>query len=372
MAVDLLTLIVSSVMLVLSLIAISTSYRLLKEIGTKFFQYAFVFFLFLCLWSTTFIVPSLLNEQVFYDIVLFWQYLFAPFGYLALAFMIAAMESVKGGKRTILNNIGFLFVGGLIAGIFSPVTYQLTWTPTGWVNDFSVLFEIGRVVLFILVVYSTLPLIFRMFKRLRISMRRDYYTRILFWIVVVFLPFLLVIQPFRNIAPGIMQPLFHPSLILSMVTLFLLMLVILFIRHPTILFVGTHEIEEIYVIQRDSGLPLYNFSFIPENGGTGSEILSAFFTGIRHYVKHSLGSGEIERILVGDLELIIQEGIFTYGILIAKKSSDLVKNLLRVTIEEFEKKYGFEFEDHVEPQKYLGFDEFIARYFEFAMIMKEL
>ena len=149
------------------------------------------------------------------------------------------------------------------------------------------------------------------------------------------------------------------------------MLVILFIRHPTILFVGTHEIEEIYVIQRDSGLPLYNFSFIPENGGTGSEILSAFFTGIRHYVKHSLGSGEIERILVGDLELIIQEGIFTYGILISKKSSDLVKNLLRVTIEEFEKKYGFEFEDHVEPQKYLGFDEFIARYFEFAMITKE-
>ena len=186
MAVDLLTLIVSSVMLVLSLIAISTSYRLLKVIGTKFFQYAFAFFFFLCLWSTTFIVPSLLNELVFYDIVLFWQYLFAPFGYLALAFMIAAMESVKGEKRTIPNNMGFLFVGGLIAGMYSPVTYQLTWTPAGWVNDFSVLFEIGRVVLFVLVVYSTLPLIIRMFKRLRVSMRRDYHTRILFWIVLVF------------------------------------------------------------------------------------------------------------------------------------------------------------------------------------------
>jgi len=369
--VNLLTLIISSVMLVLSLIASFTSYRLLKEIGTKFFQYAFVFFLFLSIWSTSFIVPSLLNEQVFYDFVLSWQYLFAPFGYLALAFMIAAMESVKGEKRTIANNSGFLLAGGLIAGIYSPITYQLVWTSVGWINDFSVLFEIGRGVLFIIVVYSTLPLILRMFNRLRISMRKVYYTRMLFWIVIAVLPFIFVIQPFANVAPVFMQPLFHPALLLSMVTLFLLMLVILFIRHPTIFFVGTHEIEELYVIQRNSGLPLYHFSFIPENEVTGSEILSAFFTGIRYYVKHSLGSGEIERIQVGELELTIQEGILTYGILIAKKSTDFAKNLLRVSIEEFEKRYGFEYEDFVEPQRYVDFDEVIARYFEFAMSMKE-
>ncbi|MHA1907593.1 MAG: hypothetical protein ACW98Y_09900 [Candidatus Thorarchaeota archaeon] len=371
-AIDLLTLIPSAILLLLSSIAVFTGYRLFKGIGTKFFPYAILFFLFVGLWSISFIVPSLLYDEAYYDIVLTSQYLFLPLGFLALAFMISAMESVRSERRTIANNAGFLFAGGVIAGIYSPTSLQLVWTDTGWVNEFSILIEVGRAAIFIIAVYSTLPLVVRIFRRLRISMRKDYHTRVLFWIIIVVLPSILFVQPFRNIAPLFMQPLYHPAVILSMNALFLLLIVNLFIRHPTILFAGTNEIEEIYLIKRDSGLPLYHYNFIPEIGVNGREILAAFFTGIRHYVKHSLGSGEIERILVGEHELVIQEGILTYGILISKKSTDIAENLLRLALSEFENRYGIGFEDHVRPKEYADFDKVITRYFEFAMTMKDV
>jgi hypothetical protein len=372
MTIDLLTLAPASILLVISLIATYTSYRLYTGIGTRFFQSAVLFFLFVSLWSTAFLVPSLLSDQVFYDIVLAWQLLFLPFGILSLAFMISAMESVKGTKTTIATNAGFLFAGGIIASLYSPDTHQLVWTDAGWVNEFSILFQLVRAVIFIIAVYSTYPLVVRIFQRLRISIRKDYHTRILFWVVILVFPLILLIQPFSAIVPSFLQLLSHQAVILSMNALFLLLIVNLFIRHPTILFAGTNEIEEIYVIKRDSGLPLYHFSFNPENEVNGREILSAFFTGIRHYVKHSLGSGDIERILVGDYELVIQEGIFTYGILISRKSTDIAENLLRLAVGDFESRFAIGFEDHVRPKEYREFDAVISRYFEFALNLNDI
>ncbi|MHA2424732.1 MAG: hypothetical protein ACXAEF_08080 [Candidatus Thorarchaeota archaeon] len=358
--------------MVLCIIATITGYRLYKGVGTRFFKNAVIFFFFVGLWSTAFIVPSLLFDQIYYNFVLGWQYIFLPFGILSLAFMISAMESVSREQRTLATNTGFLFAGGVIAGLYSPTSHQLVWSEAGWVNEFSLLFQIGRAVIFIIIVYSTFPLVVRIFKRLRISIRKDYATRALFWVIIIILPFIRFSQPFRDIAPTILLPLYHPSVIVSMNTLFLLLIVNLFIRHPTILFAGTNEIEEIYIIKRDSGLPLYHFNFVPENGIDGKEILSAFFTGIRHYVKHSLGSGEIERIHVGDHELVIHDGILTYGILISKKSTDIAENLLRLVVREFENRFGLAYDDHVRPKVYREFDQVISRYFEFALRLRDV
>ncbi|MFW9848185.1 MAG: hypothetical protein ACFFF4_03545 [Candidatus Thorarchaeota archaeon] len=370
LAVDIFTLVPSTMLFVASLGGTITSLQLYKRIGAKFFHLAMVFFFFVGLWSLTFIISSIFNAPVFFDIVLGSQYILLPFGFLALAFMVSAMEHVKSSS-TFVNNSGFLFAGGVIAGLYSPTAYHLIWTDTGWSNEFSLTFQLGRAALFIIVVYSTLPLIVRIFRRLRISIRQDILTRILFWVIIIVFPFTLFIQPFGDVAPALMQPLYHPAVFLVMNTLFLLLIIRLFVRHPTILFSGTNEIEEIYIINRNSGLPLYHYNFLPNNGYNGSEILSAFFTGIRHYVKHSLGSGEIERILVGEHELVIQEGIFTYGILITNQSTDISVNLLRLSIDEFEMRYGLEIHDHVEPRKYLEFDDVIIRYFEFALSIQK-
>ncbi|MDF1539120.1 MAG: hypothetical protein P1Q69_09460 [Candidatus Thorarchaeota archaeon] len=372
MAIEILTLSASLLLCTASIITSFLTLRLLKSIGTGFFRYTFAFFVFVTLWSTSFIVPSLLFDAQFHDFVLNWIYVFSPFGYLALSFMIAAMESVKGDERTFAKNGGFLIVGGLISGLYIPDTFQLVWAVDGWIHEYTILYEIGRGILFILVMYSMLPLVLRVFNRLRISMRKDYHTPALFWIIVIVLPFILLIQPFRQIAPIILQPLFHSSIMMLMVTVFLLMLANLFYRHPIILFVGSHDIEELYVIRRDSVLPMYHYSFVSSGMEGATEILSAFFTGIKHYVKHSLGSGEIQQIQVGDYELNIHEGLFTYGILIAKRSSKLAKNLLRLFIEEFESSVGYQYVNHVEPQKYQAFDRVVSRFFEFAIVNTEL
>ncbi|MHA1883275.1 MAG: hypothetical protein ACTSUO_09560 [Candidatus Thorarchaeota archaeon] len=310
---------------------------------------------------------GLYNDAEFYEIVYSLQYYLSPFGYIALSFMIAAMESVRSANRTVLYNLGFLISGILIAGLFYQGAFTLVWSGNEWISIFSLEFEIGRAILVVLTLISAGPLALRIFHRLNISVRNDIPTRVSFWMIVTVLPILVVLQPFKLSLPEFIQPLLHQSVILAIVSTFFLMLVFLFRKHPTILFVATHEIDEIYIIKRGSGLPLYHYNFVFENDSNDSGLLSAFFTSIRHYVKHSLGSGNIERIHVGDYEMYLHEGIFTYGLLLAKESTSLAMNLLALSVTEFEAQYGFELEDYVEPKKYSSFDDVVSRYFEFAI-----
>lgn len=307
------------------------------------------------------------HDAEFYEIVYSWQLFLSPFGYLALSFMIAAMESVRSNTRTVLTNLGFLISGILIAGLFYQGALILVWSGNEWVSLFSFEFGVGSAMLVSLAVVSGSPLALRIFNRLNISVRNDIRTRASFWIIVTLLPILLVLQLFKLSIPEFIQPLLHQSLILTVVAAFFLMLVLLFRKHPTILFVATHEIDEIYIINRGSGLPLYHYSFVFEKESGDMNLLSAFFTTLRYYVKHSLGSGEIERIHVGEYEMYLHDGMFTYGILLAKESTALAKNLLALSVTEFEAQYGFDLEDYVEPKKYRSFDDVVSRYFEFAI-----
>ncbi|MFW9907205.1 MAG: hypothetical protein ACFFEF_01410 [Candidatus Thorarchaeota archaeon] len=367
MTVDILLLGSSSALIGLSLYATWINEKLYRDIGTRFFKYTTSFFFYISIWSSAFFIQAILGDQRFVLEVMISQYLLIPFGYLALAFMIAAMENVKDNKRSILTNISFLMAGGLIVGLYHPESFQIVWTGTSWLSSFSFLFEIIRGILFFVSILSAVPLALRIFYRLRVSAQEDISTRILFWIIVTCLPTILLLQPFRQAISVDLGLILNQSVFLSVIALFFVLLIILFQKHPTILFMATHVIEELYIIERNGGLPLYHYNFASHHQNNETEILSAFFTGIRHYVKHSLGSGEIERILVGNLELSVCEGIFTYGILIAKESTDLTKNLLAMILNRFEQSYGFTAEDTVQPSKYTEFDTVVAKYFEFAM-----
>jgi hypothetical protein len=303
-----------------------------------------------------------------FDLLLASQYLLRPFGYLALGFMIAAMESVKSEKRTTLTNIGFLLAGGLIVSVFSPSAYALSWTTEGWIASYSFEFEVERAIIFLTVVVSAAPLAISLFRRLRAHFRKDRPFMVLFWITVLFSPAVLLLQPLAPMSPLFLQPLFRSSLLLATISLFVLLVLVLFIQHPTILFVGGHEISEIYIIKKESGIPLFHFAFQTNRREGGTEILSAFFTGIRHYITESIGGGEIESIVVGEDELLIEEGSFTYGVLIAKKSSELTRNLLAIAVSSFECNMEPSKAEYIMPHESGKFKATIERYFEFALL----
>jgi len=310
---------------------------------------------------------GLLNSPEYYDVIIRTQYLLRPFGFLAVSLMITAMESVKSENRTMLTNISFLFSGALIVGIFSPSSIVITWTAIGWITTYSMEFEFGRLVLFATVIFSAVPLGIRLYRRLANFLQKDKVISFLFWFTVAFTSTILILQPLQQLVPDVLIWLFQPSTFILDITLFVLLVTFLFQKHPTILFVETHETSELYIIKQESGLPLYHFEFRGGRSG-GSEIISAFFTGIKHFVKYSLGKGEIESIQVGDQEMIIKEGIYTYGILIAKQSSELTRNLLRISVDSFEKIYQFNNVDYIELKRMKAFDSIIERYFEFAII----
>lgn len=302
-----------------------------------------------------------------YELLLASQYILRPFGYLALGFMIAAMESVKSEKRTTFTDIGFLVTGGLIVGVFSPSAFALTWTTEGWISSYSFEFEIERAIIFLTVVVSAAPLGASLFRKLGAHFRKDRPFVVLFWITVLFSPAVLLVQPLAPLSPLFLQPLFQSSLFLGTISLFVLLILVLFARHPTILFVGGHEISEIYIIKKDSGIPLFHFAFQRSRREEGTEILSAFFTGIRHYITESIGGGEIESIVVGEDELLIEEGSFTYGVLIAKKSSELTRNLLAIAVSSFESNMEPSKAEYIMPHESTKFKATIERYFEFAL-----
>lgn len=358
---------ISSILLISGLISIVQSYRLYMRIGTRFYRYATEFSICISLWVIHSLSTAILNDPSYYDTVIGIHYLFRPFGFIAIGLMVAAMESVKGDSRSMLTNIAFVFAGGLAVGLVSPTSFAVEWLDNYWISRFSYQFEVGRLILFSTIVISAVPLGRRIYKRLAPVIREDKIVRSGFWLALLLSWLILLVQPLSSFFPEILMPLVGQSLFILLITLFLVLLTLLLHRHPTILFIEAHRISEMYIIMQDSGLPLYHYKFDRSRTG-GSEVISAFFTGIKDFVKLTLEKGGIERILVGEQELTIQEGIHIYGILIAKESSELTTNLLRISVDAFEKHYQFDGMDHVKPTKMKEFNDVIKRYFEFALI----
>ncbi len=368
LAVDILLVGSSVFLLSTSLLAAFTAKMLHRSIRIRFFQYITYLFVSVALWSITFIVTGFFSDSSYYEIVLTSQYYFTPFSYLAISFLIAAKEKVKSEKRTFLYNLGFLIAGYLSIGLLAPGAYTLVWTDYGWLSIFSIEFELGRIFLLTLGIISAFPLALRSYHDLHTSLRRDIQTPITFWTVIIVLPTILILQPFRNGDPNFLQPLYHQSLILIPVALLFLFAAILLKKHPTILFAATHDIEEIYIITQGSGLPLYHYNFHAVETPKDPGLLSAFFTSIRHFVKHSLGSGDIEKIQIGEYELYLHEGLLTYGILITQESTELAKNLLALSVAEFEAQFGLDLDpSFIETTQYKSFDRIISKYFEFVI-----
>lgn len=343
------------------------SEKLHRRLEVDFFKNSAMFHLCTTIWLTGFIIQSLHSYPDGYVTAAISHVIFSPFLYLGLAFLVSATESVKGSKRSFLEDISFLLAGIMIAGGFHRDSFTLTWTAIGWVQEFHPLYLLGRIMMVLLCFAALLPLAIRARKRLTFSIRSDQYLVIPMAILAVLLPITMTLYGQGYILSYLPPILMYPEVVTTVTGFFLLWVGILLSKHPTILFSTINDILDLYIIDSGSGLPQYSYSFGNRKVREGGEVLSAFFTSIRHFVKQEIAAGEIEKIVIGDSEVVVCDGLFCFGILLARKSSRLVQLLLEVILSEFEAAYAFELTEPNRTNRFSEFDYTIERYFEFAL-----
>ncbi|MGY5852523.1 MAG: hypothetical protein RTU92_03040, partial [Candidatus Thorarchaeota archaeon] len=335
---------------------------------TSFYHYSVMFYCCLGLWLGAALIASIYNDPSYERTVTNVYYLLVPFGNLAIAFLIGAAESVKSETRTALYNVSFVVAGGLIVGLYFPEALDLVLLNSVWVSTYSQLYQIGRGILFLICVLSLLPLTFRIGQRVKSALKGETLIQVLVVLIAIIGPAILMGQIIVTTNPDGGMLFIHPGVFIAGIILFLLLMMLIFVYHPTVLFAFNNDVLELYIVERDSGLPLYHFDFKTREDPPRQEILTAFFTSIRHFLKQSLEAGEIERVRFGANEVVVGEGMMTYGMLISNRGSDLLSSLLAIVVTEFEVRYAYQLSDPIRPNRFKAFDEEVLKYFEFAAL----
>jgi hypothetical protein len=347
------------------------NYSFYRKISAAFYSYSTIVYIFAVISFTNLMIPALYSSSEYGEIIHISFMLLSPLIYLALAFLVAAVESTKRDTMSPITNSAFFVAGILVVGTFHPDAYHVEWTLVGWVFEFSLYFQIGRIILFLICLVSVLPIAMTVWKRIKRVVKKEIILQFLLVSTVILVTFGLVMQGFNRSQLQAFIGLYHPLTFPFAAGLALLLMFVLLWLHPTILLAGANDIKELFIISRGSGLPLYFFDFMGREERHGQEILSAFFTSIRHYLRFSLKAGDLDRIQIGDNEVLVAEGLLTYGILVASGSSVLLLSLLTSTVQEFEAQYGFELDETIMSGKFNEFNEQVHRFFEFAIPLEK-
>lgn len=337
-----------------------------KKVGTYFYRYSTLFFIFVSFWFSSSIIQAIFEHEEFYWFVLPITRFLLPWGYLGLAFLIAAFENVRKSSRTFLQNIGFIVSGIIMILFLHPAVLQLYWDENRWAITYSWIFQILRLVIYIILILSALPIIIHTISKIRNSSHPDNSVLVFLVVGCITAPIALLLQGFHEGELFDIMPSIDPALYFTGLGIFLLLFVIMFKRHPMIFFSGIQDLTELYIISTKSGLPVYYHNFKQKENEYSPEVISALFTGIRHYIQHNLESGDIESITANENEILVYGGEEVYGILVAQQTSALLTSLLRLTVQEFEKKFEEKPLDYTMGDQFKEFDSKIKRFFEFA------
>jgi hypothetical protein len=344
-------------------IAAGVSKRLHERLSDDYFKYSSMFHLCATIWSIGFVVQALFNSPERGQEAFFAQLLFTPFLYLATAFLVACTESLRGKEHSIHYDLAFLLAGILLAGLFVPGFLSLEYRWGIWMPLFHSIYQLAHTAMIVLCIIVLVPLAMRVRKRLALSVQRDRNLLATLVIIIVFLPPVFLLYGLPQIA---MLALFQqPSFATSVTGFFFLWIALLQIQHPTVLFSASNDLIGFYIIEKESGLPLYYYSFVEKR--KSGEILSAFLTSIRHFISQELARGEIENITLGTNQVIVEEGLLSFGIVLARQSSPLIRSLPKIALNDFEAKIAFRLDDASIVGQFNQFDEFVEKYSEFAL-----
>jgi hypothetical protein len=344
--------------------ATRTTLSIYQELGTEFFKYATYACICLVLMISGYIFPALLSSDDYSVIVFAGQVFLASFGILALALLIAATEHVKDKANDWVVSVGFLLAGVLIATRFRSDQYVILWAETRWVQQYGPLVIILSVVIFVYLTAVLGPIVFRVWTRIRKSEVYKTESRILFMGFAVLLGFYGVYTIVLNslgTAFSNFSASYYMFLILLAGAAGILGRLLRF--YPTIFFASTADILEIQFVSKSTQNTVYRFLFLPERPNTDSLSISIAHDSIRHVFHEALEkSGEVKSIKVEENEVLACEGENLYGLLVTRRSTDLLRRLLIKSLRMFE--------TTVDTGQYYEGEEFNAlmrTYFQFAI-----
>jgi hypothetical protein len=136
--------------------------------------------------------------------------------------------------------------------------------------------------------------------------------------------------------------------------------------YPTIFFASTHDLLEPDIVSRNGQELLYSYTFpSPEKKRDGPRLSGAQHA-IEQVFQSVLSTTEsVQSIRVEHEEVLACEGEHIQGLLYTTRGSAVFRNLLRTTVEQFERR--FDSETTSGPESQAEFDGTVERLFQFAI-----
>jgi hypothetical protein len=361
------------VIITLLLCAITSyqAFRNYRTLGTEFFKYSTLTGISLVLMTAGYLFPTLFLNPENRNLVYTGQIVLASFGMLALACLTNAFESVRHNPRDSLINAVFAISGAQAASRFLPGQYVLTWTEKGWSLEYGLGVMITSLILLVFTVAATLPLVYRVWKRIGESRK---YNSLIRFILIIFACAAIGSGLYHIVSgyyPELSQlfTLSNNLLFLIFISLAVSIAIILYVNYPTIFFASNHDILELQILDCNQENLLYCFKFqLSNETNKGPRELAGAHESIKQILQQALESeGELKRIHVQENEVLAIEGKTTYAILVTKQGSDLQYSLLRLIQREYEQRFLGEFAENIVNEDFPLFDSVVRKYFQFAL-----
>lgn len=351
------------IVVVCSVLVSYFNYRNYRRIGTRFFLYISISYLAFFGWSTGYLLQSILMEEPYLELVHSIASVSNSLSWIFVAFLITSTEYAKKKPNRVLIETLFLLTGLGIILYFEDAFFFVEWTGSmiRYVEGFPI--ALIRFVFMMLGAVAVVPVfigIFKMFKKnpARFDMARK-------------ATILLVISGVISIATLVLaqsSSAYWSFFIVSAIAACIFISSTLWIleHHPTLFLAARHDLVELIIVAKNTGLPLYSFGFEEQDLPINPEIVSAFVTSAGIALQEAMQvKSYLERFHFGESEAIITEGLFVYGIILTRSSSDLLNSLLKIVVDEFEAAYWFKISDEVSTSDFAGFDPLILKMFEF-------
>lgn len=354
--------------LIISSLAFVQTTIVYRKFGTDTFKYMLAATICTIFMSIGFFFPVMFFEPESYEIVWTGQILFAGIGVIGLGYLTSALEMIKDNPNQGIINVMFILSGASYSVRYLPDNFVITWTAIGWKLKYGSTLAIFQIIMFIFAVVVGGQIFIKNMKRIREHQKYSKYIRIfmgLFLFGVILMGIVLVTE---HSLPEIMAiyPVNHQLFYLVFYNLAIILAIFLLNKHPTIFFASSTNFVEIYLMQKVNQEALYHFRFLSSDAQ--STILS--ISGLQDSLSEILGNtshsiGKTNIIRVRNSTVHISEGEQIFGILIARRESELGTKLLGISVKEFEKMY--QKGELLDNRNYKDFENLIKLLFQFAI-----
>ncbi|MGY5879652.1 MAG: hypothetical protein RTV31_05350 [Candidatus Thorarchaeota archaeon] len=358
-------LVVSLIIIVCTIPVAIKDFKMYNQMRSDFFRYFGSFYFTLSIWMSSYFIQILFLDTLFEShlpTVIPWL---LGASWVCMGFLIASGEFAKKNPNRSVIRFIFIFVGIGVGFSYEPSFLSVQVTELGVLISEGLPIVIVRIALIIIGVIVLAPMLIGIVRMLNKDPKR--YSRIRYLFIVYVGSGVVSILLFMNAmkSPVGSGALFYAS---AFTIVFLASGWYILHKHPTLFLAARHDLVDLIIVEKDSGLPVFRYNFDGVESGIQPEIVTAFVTSARIALRVAIPtSSEAEHFHFGESSATMNEGLFVYGIILSRTSSDLLASLLRLVIEEFEISYWFKADTSDGVYEFDEFREVIERYFEFDL-----